>query len=57
MKNNIEGFLCDVPNMGLPAQSVSVVDFIQNSLSGEKYFEIAKLKIVKYLQKKTDHWN
>ena len=27
--------------MSLPAQSVSVVDFIHNSLSGEKYFEIA----------------
>ena len=41
MKNNIDCFLCDVPNMGLPAHSVSVVDFIHNSLSGEKYFEIA----------------
>ena len=45
MKNNIDCFLCDVPNMSLPPQSVSVVDFIHNSLSGEKYFEIAKLKI------------
>ena len=41
MKNNIDCFLCDVPNMGLPAHSVSVVDFIHNSPSGEKYFEIA----------------